>query len=1231
MGISTYLETLLEDWKKLLAGWASSGALTDAVQQALVLESEPEELKRLVGLWSNGDFSDLPPIVLLPAESMPGAVGAYAISTGTIYLNQDWLQTASHDWAMAVLTEELGHHLDGLLNEVDTPGDEGERFSRELITTDSQRATSLDKIIEDNGYIRAGGQGLVQVEFSELLSSPLMIDITPLDIGDGSGLVYLSTFESGTHLVKAFPNGQIEWQADLENLVINEALPGDGGEVVVLGELAQSAEGNKLGDFTIGTTYAFPNNNRTLFVAMLDAEGKAKWSIPIEPTSSRSVSINNLSLAMSPGGELYVPGTYRGNLTIGEKTLKSTQEPKDGIYSEDGFITKINDGKVEWLKSLGGIGNDYIWSLSETSDGAIVTGTFGGLYAVGSPTSLPNRDQIDSKTYFGTLSLKNLGGRSQYSLYDSDPDWFTAKIDGQGNFFWVDQAYTDYSSGAVKGSALSQAIYTQDGGIFGILRGASIEASRGIAKLDGLGNTQWTIGGLYSNWDGFYKLIEGADGDFYFIGNVASYGANVTLGGISAVGSKSWDIATARITKNGVVEWFRVYGGVDADRFSDAWEVNDGLVIAGATVNEDFLIKYDKEGDLLGLHAGLEAPIGLSSGVVQLSLSISSSSVTEDSTTNLLYTFTRNGPTTSALTVNYTVSGTATLGTDYTGIATLGTTKTVTFLAGSTTATVTVDPTADTAVEASETVAITITAGTGYTIGTTSAVVGTIVNDDISSSASTTLSSGQKNLILTGTSAINGTGNELDNRLTGNSANNVLNGGAGADVMTGGLGNDTYIVDNAGDVVSEGASAGTDTVQSSVTHTLGANVENLVLTGTSAINGTGNGLINRLTGNSANNVLNGGAGADVMVGGLGNDTYIVDNAGDVVSEGASAGTDTVQSSVTHTLGANVENLVLTGTSAINGTGNGLINRLTGNSANNVLNGGAGADVMAGGKGNDTYIVDNAKDVVSEGSGAGTDTVKSSVSHTLGTNVENLVLTGTGAINGTGNALINRLTGNSANNVLNGGAGADVMAGGKGNDTYIVDNAKDVVSEAVDSGTDTVKASISHGLKANVENLILTGTKAINGIGNGLNNRLTGNSANNVLNGGAGADAISGGGGDDNLLGGLGQDKLTGGIGADTFIYKLVTESGPGKTTRDIVTDFKGSEGDRIDLSAIDAFSGQTGNQAFAYIGSNLFSGTRGEVRFASSILQANTGRDKVADMEIQLLGVTSFGSEFIIL
>jgi Ca2+-binding RTX toxin-like protein len=502
--------------------------------------------------------------------------------------------------------------------------------------------------------------------------------------------------------------------------------------------------------------------------------------------------------------------------------------------------------------------------------------------------------------------------------------------------------------------------------------------------------------------------------------------------------------------------------------------------------------------------------------------------------------------------------------------------------------------------------------------------------DTVQSSVSYTLGANVENLTLTGTAAINATGNTLDNTLTGNSGNNLLSGGAGNDTMSGGLGNDTYVVDAAGDVVTELAGQGTDTVQSSVSYTLGDNVERLTLTGTAAIDAAGNALANTLTGNAGDNLLDGGLGNDTMVGGAGNDTYVVDATTDVVTELASQGTDTVQSSVSHTLGANVENLTLSGTAAINATGNTLANVLTGNSGNNLLSGGAGNDTMSGGLGNDTYVVDAAGDVVTELAGQGTDTVQSSVTHTLGANVENLTLTGTAAINATGNTLDNVLTGNSGNNALSGGAGNDTLIGGAGNDsmsggtgddTYVVDAAGDVVTELVGQGTDTVQSSVTHTLGANVENLTLTGTAAINATGNTLDNTLTGNSGNNVLSGGAGNDTMSGGLGNDTMIGGSGNDIYVVDAAGD-----VVTElAGQGTdTVQSSVSYTLGADVENLELTgsaAINATGNALDNVLTGNAGDNVLTGNAG-----NEILIGGDGNDLFVYMNGQGSDVVQGGT-----
>jgi Ca2+-binding RTX toxin-like protein len=282
-----------------------------------------------------------------------------------------------------------------------------------------------------------------------------------------------------------------------------------------------------------------------------------------------------------------------------------------------------------------------------------------------------------------------------------------------------------------------------------------------------------------------------------------------------------------------------------------------------------------------------------------------------------------------------------------------------------------------------------------------------------------------ENLKLTGGGSINGTGNGQANIIDGNNGNNILNGGFGNDLLRGGngndtfmdvdgademrgwAGNDTYHVDNVGDTIVENANQGTDSVFSSVSFALrdqSQHLEDLTLTGNAAINGDGNGLANTITGNVSHNVLNGAwgndtliggsgwdvfmddAGADHMDGGGGNDTFHVDNAGDTVVERAGEGTDTVISSIAFSLwdfGQHLENLTLTGNSAINGNGNGQNNVLRGNVSHNALNAGAGNDTVFGGTGwdrfrdsggNDTFSGEGGSDTFFFKDNFGTDTI-----------------------------------------------------------------------------------------------------------------------------------------------------------------------------------------------------------------------------------------------------------------
>jgi len=297
--------------------------------------------------------------------------------------------------------------------------------------------------------------------------------------------------------------------------------------------------------------------------------------------------------------------------------------------------------------------------------------------------------------------------------------------------------------------------------------------------------------------------------------------------------------------------------------------------------------------------------------------------------------------------------------------------------------------------------------------------------------------------------------------------------------------------------------------------------------------------------------------------------------------------------------------------------------LFGGGGNDTLDGGSGSDVMLGDSGDDVYIVDSSRDVIWEYENDGLDTVKSSVNYELSNNVERLILTGIEDADATGNALSNSLVGNVANNVLNGRSGTDTMSGGKGNDTYIVDNVGDKVIEAASSGTDFVYASVTYSVAGiDVEGLTLTGSSHINATGNSLANTLTGNSGNNTLDAGTGNDKVIGGGGNDRLIGGAGGDRLTGGDGADRFIFKSITDSTVASSGRDAIFDFDRLEGDKIDLSVIDASTKLSGNQAFKFLGSAAYTKTAGELRTVikngDTFIYGDVNGDGATDFSIML-------------
>ncbi len=474
--------------------------------------------------------------------------------------------------------------------------------------------------------------------------------------------------------------------------------------------------------------------------------------------------------------------------------------------------------------------------------------------------------------------------------------------------------------------------------------------------------------------------------------------------------------------------------------------------------------------------------------------------------------------------------------------------------------------------------------------------------DTVRATVSHALASNVENLVLLGSDAIDATGNAGNNVLVGNAGNNLLDGGAGNDTASYAAAADgvTVVLDQPGLAQDTGA-AGIDTL---------VGIENL----------TGSAHDDVLAGDAGLNLLDGGAGDDLMIGGAGNDIYVVDRVGDSIVEEAGGGIDTVRSSLSYTLGATLESLVLTGSANRSATGNGLNNLIAGNAGSNRLDGGAGTDTvsyvtarsgvrvgldLAGpqstGAGVDTLIAfenltgsafddtlhGNAGTNVLNG-GSGVDTLsyaRAGAAVTVSLALATVQATGGGGNdtvlgfeNLTGSGFADRLTGSSTNNLIDGGLGNDTMAGGTGIDTYFVDAAGDVIVEVAAGGTDTVRTKVSYTLAAEVENITLEGSANINATGNTLSNLLVGNAGANILNGGSGTDLASyanaggtvnvnlatgvatGAGGSDTLIsiesllgsafadtlvgnasvnllnGGAGADALTGGGGADLFFF-----------------------------------------------------------------------------------------------
>jgi Ca2+-binding RTX toxin-like protein len=433
--------------------------------------------------------------------------------------------------------------------------------------------------------------------------------------------------------------------------------------------------------------------------------------------------------------------------------------------------------------------------------------------------------------------------------------------------------------------------------------------------------------------------------------------------------------------------------------------------------------------------------------------------------------------------------------------------------------------------------------------------------------------------------------------LTGNANASTLVSGTGADTLVGASGNDTFVVNNANDVVQE-ALAGNSTIDTAVNYVAANNVSNLTATGSAAITLTGNALNDVITANGGNDTLVAGSGIDTLNGGSGNDTFVINNTADVVNAGT--GVNTVQTSVSDTLGANVQFLTGTGSAALTLTGNNLNDVIKGNSGKDTLIAGSGNDTLIagssfttliGGSGNDTFVVTGGTDVISEAPNSGNNTEEVLIGGKLADNVQNLVGLGSASIalfdnNQTGDVI----TANSGRDTLYSGTGADTLIGGANSDMFYVNNAADVIEKAPNAGTNVEFASVSVTMAANIQ--VLTGTGPSNLM-------LTGNNLDIVIRGSAagGNDTLIAGSGNDSLFAGSGLTTMIGGIGNDTFTVN---------NAADVVTENVANTGSTISTSVSYALSANlqyliaTGSGNLTLTGNSL-----------NDVITANAGNDSL--------------------
>jgi Ca2+-binding RTX toxin-like protein len=1082
------------DFIETLRNWANSSRaekdLETVFGQALHWPSAYRHIQALQG----GDFSLLPDVKTLPASAMPGLWGGYSRETREIYISVD----CPEDLNTAVLLEEIGHFFDQEFCSVETPGEEGARFTAIVLGLPLDAASCDDSLAP----IFLEGRQLL-VEAARKLRGSSKRTSSRIKSG-GKKRGSSGGFGGGG-------NGGAGY-AEVGSGSSNPKLMGN--IIYATGEsvrIPQKAAGDRL----IGS-----RGNDTFVALSQDVviEDPNGGTDTVESSITFSLAKHSIieKLVLTGGANIHGTGNLKANVISGNS----------GNNKLDGGT----DSAIDTL--IGGAGNDT-YTLRDNLD-VVVEAVGGGTDTIETtqPTfSMANYANIENLAYSGTGAGVTFTGNSgnNYITGTSGADSLDGGegVDilngGKGDDFYnvnnsfdiilddsgIDTVYTSANSYTL-GGGLENLFNAKDSDatLVGNSDGNSIKGGAGNDSLYGADGNDTLLTSSESDSD----ILNGGKGDDFF---VLSSDKNVTI--LDEEGIDTVLASVSHTLSAGVENLTFVQSNTDkyplydpnSDISSSRGGDNTRIYPNGRSLLSDFGSANDVDIIAIKLSKGSTYEFKISGdksedGFYDLGVNmqlLDGSGRVLDSAWDYYFD--------DYATIKFTAGITA----DY-------------YLR--------VDP---------------FYFYSRYNSGKYEI---TAITTEFADALDGTGNS-ENNKI---------TGNAGNNLLIGESGNDTLDGGTsdretfdggsgGLDTFNGGSGDDYFLNWNEQDRVVEAASAdrtkNIDTIVSSkldfsLAIYLGRNdllnVENFIWEGEETIQLIGNFLNNSLTSQqNTNDTLSGGAGndfissgggddlldaefsgwfyfnrsflyvditnseassgMDTLSGGDGSDTYIIDNPGDRIIETFGPGLDEVRAVVSYTLPDEslgyVEDLVAISASANSLTGNSLDNRIEAfDGTDSTLDGGAGSDVLVGKSGNDSLS-----------GGAGSDLLQGA----LGDD-----------------------TLNAGNDSLN----ADYMQGGLGNDLYILNDSPAFIEEGLNEGIDEVQVASDYTLDPNLENLTIVGSDSVQGTGNELDNLISGNTVANTLSGLAGADILLGNAGNDYLDGGVGADSINGGEGNDTL-------------------------------------------------------------------------------------------------